>query len=98
MLLSEALAKLCLYKIRQLKILQRGGDIQTLTRSLDREQQLVQSIVTPETLDDFDRVLYNTYRLLEHRLMEGLEKDKQQTAAILAELQVSRTLDKNYLP
>ncbi len=98
MSLTEDLAELCLYKIRQLKLLQRGGDVEALSRSLDREQQLAHSIDATDVFDDFDRALYNTYRLLEHRLIEALETDRQQTAAMLAELQVSRTLNKSYLP
>lgn len=100
MALTDTLSKLCLYKIRQLKIMQRGGDVsaEVLNSSLTKEHVLAESIPPETTMDDFDRALYNTYCLLEKRLLNVMQTDVRNTRTMLAEMKAATLLNKNYLP
>lgn len=70
------LVKLCLYKIRQIKLCIAKQDPEKIYQSLNREEKLIYGIEPVNSLSYRQKALYAYYQILEKRLLNLLEKEK----------------------
>lgn len=95
--LHKTLNRLCLFKIRQLKLLRAivSGETaaeKTLALSLHRENLLAQQLPAHDNLSPGEQVLFYYYQILENRLLGEMIKAKHNTSQELREFVMRRQL------
>lgn len=95
--LERVLIKLCIYKIRQLKLTEKIflGNEQAellLSKSLFRENLLVQKMAERPNLSMPEKIYAGYYQVLESRLLEQMEKIRYDTGKELREYAIRQHL------